>query len=46
MKVLKEGRRIAIGFTDNRNHLEGVGFKLRVNDEYDDFAFPLEAKCV
>lgn len=32
MKIIKEGRRIVIGFTDSSNHLEGVGFKLRVNE--------------
>jgi hypothetical protein len=45
IKVLKEGRRIVIGFVDSRHHLEGVGFKLKVNEDYDDLIYPLELKC-
>lgn len=46
VRVLREGRRITVGFVDGRQQLEGVGFKLRVNEDYDDFSRPLELKCV
>lgn len=45
--MMKEGKKITIGYIDNRHHLEGVAFKIKINeDAYDNFAFPLEIKCI
>jgi len=35
-----------IGFIDQRNQLEGIGFKLKVSDDYDNFDVPFVSKCI
>jgi hypothetical protein len=46
IKIIKENKKMIIGFIDQRNQLEGIGFKLKVSDDYDNFDVPFVSKCI
>lgn len=46
IKIIKDNTKIIIGFTDQRNQLEGIAFKLKVSDDYDNFGIPFVSKCI
>ena len=37
VKITKKGRKIVLGYFDPHNNLEGLGIKLKVNEDYDKF---------
>ena len=47
IKIMKKGNKINIGYFDRYSNLDGVGFKLNVDqDGFDHFEQELKLKCV